>query len=95
MFTFDPGEEGEDKFLVAYVVLEPSVRPRKLRKALKARLPHYCIPAFIVPLAEIPISAAGKLEKRRLPAVDRASYDEGADDDIQWVFRAPVVSTGF
>ena len=51
------GAEGEDKFLVAYVVLNvecAGLTPRVLRLELKKKLPHYMVPAFIISLPELP-----------------------------------------
>ena len=41
------GEEGEDKYLVAYVVPENGdVTKKEIRAALKKRLPFYMIPSY-------------------------------------------------
>ena len=42
------GEEGEDKFLVAYIVLEGQATKKKIRSSLKRRLPFYMIPSYFV-----------------------------------------------
>jgi acyl-CoA synthetase (AMP-forming)/AMP-acid ligase II len=39
------GDEGADKFLVAYIVPEGKVTQKKLHAALKNRLPFYMIPS--------------------------------------------------
>jgi hypothetical protein len=63
---------------MAYIVLaDPAVSaaqgklsPVGLRDHLRARLPEYMVPAAFVPLAQIPLTANGKLDRRalRLPA---------------------------
>lgn len=45
------GEEGDHKFLVAYVVTEGQTSKKALRAALKLRLPFYMIPAYFVLMA--------------------------------------------
>ena len=46
------GDEGEDKYLVAYIVLESSDTSKKdVRAALKTRLPFYMIPSYFVVLS--------------------------------------------
>jgi amino acid adenylation domain-containing protein len=56
--------------LVAYVVAGPQggVDTGEVRAHLRARLPEYMLPATIVPLEALPLSANGKLDLRALPA---------------------------
>jgi amino acid adenylation domain-containing protein len=64
-----------DKRLVAYVVLKPGsdeVVIAALRPYLQRTLPDYMLPSVIVPLAEMPLNANGKVDRRRLPAPDGA-----------------------
>ncbi|HEY6804760.1 MAG TPA: amino acid adenylation domain-containing protein [Pyrinomonadaceae bacterium] len=57
-----PGE----KRLVAYVTGD--VGSNDLREYLRERLPDYMVPAAIVRLDQLPLSANGKLDRRALPA---------------------------
>ena len=45
------GEEGEDKYLVAYVVPVGDAMRKDIRAALKRRLPFYMIPSYFVLLS--------------------------------------------
>jgi amino acid adenylation domain-containing protein len=68
--------------LAAYVVpregaAEPTVS--ELRDFLRARLPEHFVPAAYVTLAELPLTAHGKLDRRALPAPDAARPDLGAE----------------
>ncbi|MEL6353416.1 MAG: alpha/beta fold hydrolase [Cyanobacteria bacterium J06627_28] len=67
------------KRLVAYVTLDASeslaqknvadsLVPSVLKTALKENLPSYMLPAAIVPLADFPRTANGKIDVRALPA---------------------------
>jgi len=62
-----------DQRLCAYVVARRTgeLRVDELRAYLKERLPEHMIPAVFVELEEIPLTAHGKLDKRRLPEPGR------------------------
>ncbi len=62
--------EGRDRRLVAYLVpRDAEERPTELvRGGLAARLPAYMIPADLVWLPELPLTANGKVDRARLPA---------------------------
>lgn len=47
------GDEGEDKYLAAYVVPEGKANKKDIRAALKTRLPFYMIPSHFVLLARL------------------------------------------
>ncbi|MFI9379912.1 non-ribosomal peptide synthase/polyketide synthase [Kutzneria sp. NPDC052558] len=61
-------DEGR-KRLVGYVVGEAS----DLKEFLAERLPDYMVPAVIVPLAELPLSRNGKVDRAALPAPELAT----------------------
>ncbi len=68
-----PGE----RFLVAYVVPHPGTASRasELRAHAGNRLPDYMVPAAYVTLAEMPVTANGKLDRKALPAPDAAAAE--------------------
>lgn len=71
------GEEGQDKYLAAYIVPEGNkVNKKDIRAALKTRLPFYMIPSHFVLLASIPVTPAGKLDKEKLPPISSFGKDE-------------------
>jgi hypothetical protein len=47
-YVFVEGDEGSDKFLVAYIVPEGKVTWKEVRAALKNRLPFYMIPSKFI-----------------------------------------------
>jgi acyl carrier protein len=58
------GERG--KRLVGYVVGE-GIRNREMREYLKERLPEYMVPWAVVVMERMPVTANGKLDRKRLP----------------------------
>ena len=66
-----------DRRLVAYVVPAGAgdVSPAALREHLRAHLPEYMVPASIVLLDALPLTATGKLDRRALP--EPAAAEEG------------------
>ncbi|MCO6451609.1 MAG: non-ribosomal peptide synthetase [Caldilineales bacterium] len=76
---------GGDKMLVAYVV--PShpadFEPSRLRRALNQTLPSYMLPAAFVPLAELPLTANAKIDRRTLAAMEIPLQRGGATGDYR------------
>ncbi len=71
--------------LVAYFILcdgQPAPALEALRGHLLACMPEYMVPQAFVRLAQLPLSANGKLDRRALPA-------PGADAVISRAYRAP------
>ncbi|MDB5367071.1 MAG: dltA, partial [Rhodospirillales bacterium] len=68
--------EGDEKRLVAYATGEGSAEA--WRAHLKAKLPDYMVPAQFVRLASMPLSTNGKLDRKQLPAPERAAETASA-----------------
>jgi nonribosomal peptide synthetase DhbF len=65
-------DEPGDCRVVAYVVpaAEAAVDPGRLREVVTRQLPEFMASADVVLLAELPVTANGKLDRRALPAPD-------------------------
>ncbi|WP_327666847.1 amino acid adenylation domain-containing protein [Streptomyces sp. NBC_00485] len=50
-----------------------------LRAELAARLPGYMVPSFIVPVASIPVTANGKVDRAALPEPTSVEREQGSD----------------
>lgn len=60
---------GSERRLVAYVVGEgEALSIEALRRYLKDRLPGYMVPSVFVPMAALPRTSGGKVDRRALPA---------------------------
>ncbi len=53
--------------LCAYVVLRKEAEPGVLKEFMSAKLPDYMLPAFIIVLAELPLTSNGKIDRKALP----------------------------
>jgi amino acid adenylation domain-containing protein len=59
-----------DKELIAYVVSEATINAQDLRLYLSSSLPAYMIPVHFVQLPELPLTANGKVDRKKLPDVE-------------------------
>lgn len=74
-----------DKRLVAYVVVEGGeVTENAFRSYLKERLPEYMVPPVFMLLDELPLTANGKVDRRRLPE------PEGVRPELRENYVAPT-----
>ncbi|HKV06686.1 MAG TPA: amino acid adenylation domain-containing protein [Thermoanaerobaculia bacterium] len=64
-----------DLRLVAYVVPRPGteIPPAGVRAFLAGRLPGFLVPADVVVLSALPLTRTGKVDRRALPAPERAA----------------------
>ena len=75
--------------LAAYLVLDANqpAEIKELRNLAKEKLADYMVPAFFVPLEEIPLTPNGKIDLRALPS------PESAGSDLADAFVAPRTET--
>jgi amino acid adenylation domain-containing protein len=66
-------DDPQNPVLAGYVVATAgaSLSAEGLRSELRERLPEYMVPAAIIALDALPLSTAGKIDRRRLPAPPR------------------------
>jgi amino acid adenylation domain-containing protein len=78
-----------DDLLVAYVVAEGGERGEaELRAHLSARLPEYMVPQLIVYLEAMPVTPAGKVDRRSLPPPSAAGRRQGYEEPRSEAERA-------
>jgi amino acid adenylation domain-containing protein len=63
-------DDPQNPMLVAYVVTRAGAAwtATELRKLVRAKLPPYMVPQHVVELDRLPLTPAGKVDRRRLPA---------------------------
>jgi amino acid adenylation domain-containing protein len=68
-------DTGEEKRLVAYVVIHKGHEPnrRDLQQFLSQNLPAYMVPATFVQLEQLPLTANGKIDRPMLPTPTEAN----------------------
>jgi glyine---[glycyl-carrier protein] ligase len=69
-----------DGRIVAYIVVNggEDLTVSEVRRYLRASLPDYMIPSFVMTLQSLPLTANGKLDRGALPDVFRAIGDDAA-----------------
>ncbi|OXY88643.1 non-ribosomal peptide synthetase [Streptomyces diastatochromogenes] len=77
-----PGEPALVAYLVVRAPNQPA--PEELRRALRASLPAYMLPARFVFLDEMPVNRSGKIDKRALPLPTA----EAVESDTEYVAPA-------
>ncbi|MEN2989764.1 amino acid adenylation domain-containing protein [Tistrella sp. BH-R2-4] len=71
------GRSGDDRRLIGYVVRKAGgPEPSALRDALRRRLPEHMVPAMIMPVEALPLTASGKLDRRALPVPDATAASD-------------------
>ncbi|MFA6539322.1 MAG: amino acid adenylation domain-containing protein [Negativicutes bacterium] len=77
-FVIDMERSGSERFLVAYVVMQPGsgYEEADIKKQLAAELPDYMVPAYFVVMDSIPLTANGKIDKRALPQPELGERNE-------------------
>ncbi|MCK4257933.1 MAG: amino acid adenylation domain-containing protein [Halanaerobiales bacterium] len=65
-------ENGDFKYLCAYIVTSKFISTHKLREELFKSLPEYMIPAQFMLLERLPLTSNGKIDKKALPKPDQA-----------------------
>jgi amino acid adenylation domain-containing protein len=65
-------DESGDKRIVGYVAAEEKVTVAELKQYARERLPEYMTPETILLLEEIPLTANGKVDRKRLPSLSDA-----------------------
>ncbi|MEO6230171.1 MAG: non-ribosomal peptide synthase/polyketide synthase [Ferruginibacter sp.] len=67
-------DANENLRLVAYIVPETTFEKDGIIDFVKDRLPEYMVPSLWIELAELPLTANGKIDRKALPEPDRTLF---------------------
>jgi amino acid adenylation domain-containing protein len=70
-------DERGGKRLLGYVVVEEGTTAAELKRHVRERLPEYMAPDAILLLEEMPLTANGKIDRKRLPSLKDAGRQIG------------------
>ncbi|XTZ17408.1 non-ribosomal peptide synthetase [Micromonospora echinospora] len=89
-------DDGTGPRLVAYVEFRTGRQPSAadLRRHLRATLPGWMVPELVVPLAVLPTTPNGKLDRSALPAPDPVAATAEATDGADAVDGADAIVAG-
>ncbi len=62
--------------------IAPGLAPEVLRTRLAERLPHYMVPAFVIPVDAFPLNLSGKIDRTRLPQPESGRVAPQALDEL-------------
>lgn len=68
--------QGLERYLCAYYAAPHALDPAQLRSALAKQLPQYMVPQGFVPLARMPLTVNGKIDRKALPAPQRGTESD-------------------
>lgn len=66
----DKRDETGRQYLVGYYTSDIAIDEFALRKLLSSKLPKYMVPNYFMKLAEMPMTASGKTDRKNLPVPD-------------------------
>ena len=68
-----------DQRLVAYIVSDEDIAADELRHHLRQQLPDYMMPAAFMPIASVPLTPNGKVDRKALPVPDLSERQSEQD----------------
>ncbi len=71
----DKRDDQGRQYLVGYYTSESQIDEKALRQSLAAKLPKYMVPNYFVHLDEMPMTASGKTDRKKLPVPDLGSIE--------------------
>jgi amino acid adenylation domain-containing protein len=71
-------QEGDDKRIYGYAVLEHGQGAQEVRRYLQQQLPDHMVPALVIGLEALPMTPSGKVDRGALPRPAGDAWLEGA-----------------
>lgn len=69
-------EPGGGKYIAAYIVSDKQIDIKKLKEFIMETKPPYMVPAAIMQIDKIPLNVNGKVDKRKLPEIQKISVEK-------------------
>ncbi|WP_250944740.1 non-ribosomal peptide synthetase [Clostridium felsineum] len=69
-------DENKEKSINAYIVSDEDITVSEIREELEKMLPDYMVPAYMMQIENIPLTANGKIDKKALPKIEAKSEKE-------------------
>ncbi|MCA7011679.1 amino acid adenylation domain-containing protein, partial [Dickeya dadantii] len=79
-------DTGDHRLVAYYTVSDESLSIEALKQQLTQRLPDFMVPSAYVPLAQIPLTRHGKVDRHALPAPDDSAF-------VRTQYEAPQTAT--
>ena len=86
-------DQDKQNYLCAFYTVQSSITGEEIKEKLAKFLPDYMMPSFFVELAEIPLNANGKVDRKSLPAPElsktiREPYQAARNEKEETICKA-------
>lgn len=77
----------EEIYLVAYIIANNEIIESEIKNKLRDFIPEYMIPKFIVQIQEIPLTASGKVNYKKLSSINSSILGEYIEPQNEYEYK--------